>query len=54
MCDDGLMDRWGIHMPVKNRFAELHAEITAWRRDIHASRDPVRHAPHRALVARKS
>ncbi|MFD3189262.1 M20 aminoacylase family protein [Sedimentitalea sp. HM32M-2] len=23
-------------MPVKNRFAELHDEITAWRRDIHA------------------
>ncbi|MEL7253093.1 MAG: M20 aminoacylase family protein [Pseudomonadota bacterium] len=23
-------------MPVKNRFAELHADITAWRRDIHA------------------
>ncbi len=23
-------------MPVKNRFAELHAEITAWRQDIHA------------------
>ena len=23
-------------MPVKNRFAELHPEITAWRRDIHA------------------
>ena len=22
-------------MPVKNRFAELHAEITEWRRDIH-------------------
>ncbi len=22
-------------MPVKNRFAELHADITAWRRDIH-------------------
>ena len=22
-------------MPVKNRFAELHDEITAWRRDIH-------------------
>ncbi len=22
-------------MPVKNRFAELHPEITAWRRDIH-------------------
>lgn len=22
-------------MPVKNRFAELHSEITAWRRDIH-------------------
>jgi len=23
-------------MPVKNRFAELHPEITAWRRDMHA------------------
>ncbi|MDU8929006.1 M20 aminoacylase family protein [Alisedimentitalea sp. MJ-SS2] len=23
-------------MPVKNRFAELHSEITEWRRDIHA------------------
>lgn len=23
-------------MPVKNRFAELHDEITAWRRDLHA------------------
>jgi amidohydrolase len=23
-------------MPIKNRFAELHTEITAWRRDIHA------------------
>ncbi|MEL6619812.1 MAG: M20 aminoacylase family protein [Pseudomonadota bacterium] len=22
-------------MPIKNRFAELHADITAWRRDIH-------------------
>ena len=22
-------------MPVKNRFAELHDEITEWRRDIH-------------------
>ncbi len=22
-------------MPVKNRFAELQDEITAWRRDIH-------------------
>src|SRR6056297_2426676 len=22
-------------MPVKNRFAELHDDITAWRRDIH-------------------
>lgn len=22
-------------MPIKNRFAELHAEITAWRRDFH-------------------
>lgn len=24
-------------MPVKNRFAEMHDEITAWRRDIHAN-----------------
>ena len=23
-------------MPIKNRFAELHAEITEWRQDIHA------------------
>ena len=23
-------------MPVKNRFADLHEDITAWRRDIHA------------------
>ena len=22
-------------MPVRNRFAELHDEITAWRRDLH-------------------
>ena len=22
-------------MPVKNRFAELHQDITAWRRDLH-------------------
>ncbi|HBT02762.1 MAG TPA: amidohydrolase, partial [Citreicella sp.] len=22
-------------MPVKNRFAELQTEITAWRRDLH-------------------
>ncbi|SEK99973.1 M20 aminoacylase family protein [Roseovarius nanhaiticus] len=24
-------------MPIKNRFAETHADITAWRRDIHAN-----------------
>ncbi|MBV7378273.1 M20 aminoacylase family protein [Maritimibacter dapengensis] len=24
-------------MPIKNRFAELHGEIAAWRRDIHAN-----------------
>jgi len=24
-------------MPIKNRFAELHADITAWRRDFHAN-----------------
>ncbi len=22
-------------MPIKNRFAELQADITAWRRDLH-------------------
>ncbi|MGR3342369.1 MAG: amidohydrolase, partial [Paracoccaceae bacterium] len=22
-------------MPIKNRFAEMHPEITAWRRDLH-------------------
>ena len=22
-------------MPIRNRFAELHPEITAWRRDLH-------------------
>ncbi|KPA21992.1 putative hydrolase YxeP [Shimia sp. SK013] len=41
-------------MPVKNRFAELHAEITAWRRDIHAHPE-VLYETHRtsALVAEK-
>ncbi|MEC9197463.1 MAG: amidohydrolase, partial [Pseudomonadota bacterium] len=24
-------------MPLKNRFAEMHPEITAWRRDFHAN-----------------
>ena len=24
-------------MPIKNRFAELHDEITEWRRDLHAN-----------------
>jgi len=24
-------------MPIRNRFAELHADITAWRRDFHAN-----------------
>ena len=24
-------------MPVKNRFAELHEEITEWRHDLHAN-----------------
>ena len=23
-------------MPIKNRYAEMHEEITAWRRDFHA------------------
>ncbi|WP_299427588.1 M20 aminoacylase family protein [uncultured Shimia sp.] len=41
-------------MPVKNRFAELHAEITEWRRDIHAHPE-VLYDTHRtsALVAEK-
>ncbi len=41
-------------MPVKNRFAELHAEITEWRRDIHAHPE-VLYETHRtsALVAEK-
>ncbi|MDA5557930.1 M20 aminoacylase family protein [Shimia sp. MMG029] len=41
-------------MPVKNRFAELHTEITEWRRDIHAHPE-VLYETHRtaALVADK-
>ena len=41
-------------MPVKNRFAELQAEITAWRRDIHAHPE-ILFETHRtsALVAEK-
>ncbi|MBO9402833.1 M20 aminoacylase family protein [Shimia sp. R9_3] len=41
-------------MPIKNRFAELHAEITEWRRDIHAHPE-VLYETHRtaALVADK-
>ncbi len=41
-------------MPVKNRFAELLGEITAWRRDIHAHPE-VLYETHRtsALVAEK-
>ena len=41
-------------MPIKNRFAELHAEITEWRRDIHAHPE-VLYETHRtsALVAEK-
>lgn len=41
-------------MPVKNRFAELHADITAWRRDIHAHPE-ILYDTHRtsALVAEK-
>lgn len=41
-------------MPVKNRFAELHAEITEWRRDIHAHPE-ILFETHRtsALVAEK-
>ncbi|MEI4234121.1 M20 aminoacylase family protein [Roseovarius sp. D22-M7] len=41
-------------MPVKNRFAELHDDITAWRRDIHANPE-ILYETHRtsALVADK-
>ncbi len=41
-------------MPVKNRFAELHSDITEWRRDIHAHPE-VLFETHRtsALVAAK-
>ena len=41
-------------MPVKNRFAELHEEITAWRRDLHENPE-ILFETHRtsAIVAQK-
>mmetsp|Transcript_16187 Transcript_16187/g.25133 ORF Transcript_16187/g.25133 Transcript_16187/m.25133 type:complete len:86 (+) Transcript_16187:162-419(+) len=41
-------------MPTKNRFAELHDEITTWRRDLHENPE-ILFETHRtsALVAEK-
>ncbi|MFM9973540.1 MAG: M20 aminoacylase family protein [Beijerinckiaceae bacterium] len=41
-------------MPIKNRLAEMHSEITAWRRDLHANPE-LMYDTHRtsALVAAK-
>ena len=41
-------------MPVKNRFAEMHPEITAWRRDLHENPE-ILFETHRtaAMVAEK-
>jgi len=41
-------------MPIKNRFAELHDDVTAWRRDIHENPE-ILYDTHRtsALVAEK-
>jgi hippurate hydrolase len=41
-------------MPTKNRFAELHDEITAWRRDLHENPE-ILFETHRtsAIVAEK-
>ena len=39
-------------MPVKNRLAELHDEITAWRRDLHENPEILYDLPRTsALVA---
>ena len=41
-------------MPIRNRFAELHPDITAWRRDIHAHPELQYDTPRTsALVAEK-
>ncbi|MEM8824592.1 MAG: M20 aminoacylase family protein [Pseudomonadota bacterium] len=41
-------------MPIRNRLAELHPEITAWRRDIHAHPELLYDVPRTAgLVAEK-
>ena len=38
-------------MPVKNRLAELHDDITAWRRDLHENPEILYDLPRTAALA---